>query len=559
MQQCICLCYTSQKAQHFDLCSCCSNYCRRSDGSNAFLVLDLPDDCLLAVLRCFGGDPRSLFSAARAHSRLHQAAVLAASSIKAALQQQHVSSILQYLTSYGQHIDSIDLKAYQPACNLMHQVITLHELPHNQLQGLSSLRLNRVLLQLQPGGGYPGVVGAAAPITNLQLERCVLLDGEEGLAAALPLLPKLQHLSLIGIVTRSGSPISFPSSALQSLQQLTYLETTGPWLPEPVGVGHLQGLTCLQDLRLHGLHKQSIHATVMAGLQQLTYLKVEGYENSCVFEPGVLEGKCLLQHLAVVDCSIAGGSAGVSELLWHLQQLQHLTYINFRSSLRIDGLTLLQRPPQPSQPAASCSTSTSASAPCQKMPSWQHLFPADRLALLPHLRELHIGGIRNHAGPAAAPDVSRLVSCCPGLQVLTMPHLQYSGELLAPLTGLASLQRLDLSPVAGSTEGLEVVCQLTGLRQLHLKDPRGGEGLLFQLTQLKQLTKLQYCWDTFVQVSAQVALASCSSQYLTSIQYPKSAGAVSKRLHHVHLVTSRYRSLSSLLKSQTSRVLLCSL
>ena len=291
---------------------------------------------------------------------------------------------------------------------------------------------------------------------------------------------------MVGIVTGSGSPVSFRSNALQSRQQLTYLETTGPWLPELDDVGNLQGLT---RLRLHGLHKQIIQASMMKGLQQLTYLRVETYDSSCVFEPGVLQGKCLLQHLAVVDCRIAGGSAGVQQLLWNMQQMQHLTYLNLRNSLRIEG----------SSPPAAAYAALTASSKLQHinirfctLPEsvWQHLFPTDRL--LPHLRELHIGGIRSPVGPAAAPEISRLVSCCPGIQVLTMPHLQYSAELLAPLTGLKGLQRLELIPVDESTEGLEVVCQLTGLRQLHLTDPREDEGLLLQVTQLKQLTKLQY-------------------------------------------------------------------
>jgi hypothetical protein len=47
-----------------------------------------------------------------------------------------------------------------------------------------------------------------------------------------------------------------------------------------------------------------------------------------------------------------------------------------------------------------------------------------------------------------------------------------------------------------------VVCQLTGLKQLHLTDPKEDERLLLQLTQLRQLTKLDYCsgWKVFVQV-----------------------------------------------------------
>jgi hypothetical protein len=52
-----------------------------------FPLLQLPDACLLAVLQCCADEPCSLFSAARAHSRLHQAAVLAASSISFVLKE----------------------------------------------------------------------------------------------------------------------------------------------------------------------------------------------------------------------------------------------------------------------------------------------------------------------------------------------------------------------------------------------------------------------------------------------------------------------------------------
>jgi hypothetical protein len=46
------------------------------------LLTELPDPCLLRVLQCCAADDqRSLLSAARAHSRLHQAAVQALSSI----------------------------------------------------------------------------------------------------------------------------------------------------------------------------------------------------------------------------------------------------------------------------------------------------------------------------------------------------------------------------------------------------------------------------------------------------------------------------------------------
>jgi hypothetical protein len=88
---------------------------RRMDAIEApvpSLLLALPDACLLAVLQCCAADDqRSLFCAARAHSRLHQVAVLAQRNITAFItQQQHVDSVLLYLHNHGQHVDTIDLK-----------------------------------------------------------------------------------------------------------------------------------------------------------------------------------------------------------------------------------------------------------------------------------------------------------------------------------------------------------------------------------------------------------------------------------------------------------------
>jgi hypothetical protein len=55
------------------------------------MLLALPDSCLLALLQSYAADDqRSLFSAARAHSRLHQAAVAALHSITAHAPKQHI-------------------------------------------------------------------------------------------------------------------------------------------------------------------------------------------------------------------------------------------------------------------------------------------------------------------------------------------------------------------------------------------------------------------------------------------------------------------------------------
>jgi hypothetical protein len=75
-----------------------------------------------------------------------------------------------------------------------------------------------------------------------------------------------------------------------------------------------------------------------------------------------------------------------------------------------------------------------------------------------------------------------------------MSGWRFSAELLASLTGLSSLQELRLEPQAG-TKGLEAVCQLTGLRRLHLgilKQYDNVEGFPLQLTELRQLTYLEF-------------------------------------------------------------------
>lgn len=72
-----------------------------------------------------------------------------------------------------------------------------------------------------------------------------------------------------------------------------------------------------------------------------------------------------------------------------------------------------------------------------------------------------------------------------------MRGLQYSAGLLAGLTGLSGLQELHVDPSGGPSKGLEEVCKLTQLKHLYLWN-YSEEGLLLQLTQLRQLTKLEY-------------------------------------------------------------------
>ncbi len=73
-------------------------------------LLDLPDPCLLVVLQCCANDSQpSLFSAARAHSRLHKTAAVL-HSFKAVLhEQQQVNSALFHLSKHGTHTKACGL------------------------------------------------------------------------------------------------------------------------------------------------------------------------------------------------------------------------------------------------------------------------------------------------------------------------------------------------------------------------------------------------------------------------------------------------------------------
>lgn len=60
-------------------------------------------------MQCLADDPASVSSAARAHSKLHKAAVLALTKVQVMnlkTQQQLDSSLLPYLARHGQHVDS---------------------------------------------------------------------------------------------------------------------------------------------------------------------------------------------------------------------------------------------------------------------------------------------------------------------------------------------------------------------------------------------------------------------------------------------------------------------
>jgi hypothetical protein len=456
-------------------------------------LVDLPDPCLLAVLRCLADGPISLFSAARAHSRLHQTAVVALSSIIVDVKkQEQMDGVLLYLEQHGKHVGSVHLQVLR--CEL-HHTLTLCKMPPN-LQ-LHSLQCDNLRLQLQPSSdGFQGVLKPGLPLKQLRLHNCMLLDGAEVLAAAwqvLSLLTGLEDLSISCWVDMEE--IYFPTAVIAPLQHLTCLELCvggslqGAHEAIPA-LQPLQELTRLAALKVDCWGSHSVTASILSQLCQLTRLElVDSYSStSDVLAPAALAGKTQLQHLAV---SLSGSAGRAAALLSELRQLTQLTYLGLKNSFHGIG--------EGNPPALAFSVLTASSklqylnvSDCT-LPAgvWQHVFPAGRQ--LPHLHTLLVSSVVNPLGGfAASPAGSRLVSCCPGLQSLDMWLQQYSGEGLATLSGLCSLSTLLVSSTTPGSEGLEVVGQLTGLRHLRLHAYSSQKELLLQVTQLKQLTNLQY-------------------------------------------------------------------
>jgi hypothetical protein len=480
-----------------------------SEESAQSLLLALPDPCLMAVLQyCAASDQRSLLSAARAHSRLHQAAVLVLRSINAEITQQHQpASVLLYLDKHGPNVDCIAIKVVPRHRDT--SPLILRQLP--PAMQLSSLQLTGVDLQLQPGGGLQGVLGSAGvtALKQLWLDECRVHGAEttQALAEALSLLPAgLEHLSIKGFLRSfDGSTLSFPTWVLPQLQQLTCLELDnirlqGPDTNSP-SLQPLQALTQLADVRVIKLPRTAfggeITASMLSGAHNLTRL----YINTTPvgkWEAGVLAGKTQLQHLHVAFCRALGGPADEAQVLSHLWHLQQLTHLTLKFSLRRVWDSL--RRVWDSLPAAAYAALTASSKlqhlsiTGSRLPAgaWQHIFAAGKQ--LPHLQSLNIGRVAQPSGsPVPAPEGNLLVSCCPGLQSLDMQALHHSTGLLAAVQGLSGLHSLCAGyDVCNTSEGCNAVCVLTGLQKLHIVCSTAGvmPRLPLQLTQVKNLTAL---------------------------------------------------------------------
>lgn len=316
----------------------------------ATTLLDLPDPCLLATLRvCAEDDERdnqlTLPSAARAHSRLRQAAVLALDTINRVYpHMQGLERALLYLRKYPAHVTKLQLQScvcrscvscqqrgLRAMCGLR-----LGHLPAG-LQ-LEKLLLTRMQVQLLPSCLGRGVLQPGLPLKHLRLADCTLLDGMAGLAAALQSLPTLELLRISDpqIIVSDGlqQHPALPAQVLEQLQQLTTLVLTGDKLDD-AALQSLAQLTRLRILRLLPANNAAITASVLAGMQQLTVLELGRIDPYAIdFHPVGLAATPHLRKLHLNRCVLHGAAAGgMQMLLSQLQKLMKLTHLHLPDSL----------------------------------------------------------------------------------------------------------------------------------------------------------------------------------------------------------------------------------
>lgn len=441
-------------------------------AEDPFPLLDLPDPCLLAVVRCCE-EPRTLRSAAMAHSRLRHAASIALSSSSACVHsQQQLGSLMQPLVNHPSHVGQLQVRGiglndqgryFVPGCTLY-----ISKLPAN-LRLHSLIITERINVQFHLAAATAGVLQPLrGSLTQLKLDTCALPDAGAGagLAAALAFLPKLQRLSVMPHPRRfssSSSPedVKLPVRNLEPLQYLTCLELASV----QVDLQHLTALTALQVLMLrlrNAASSATLTASVLDRMQQLTSLDLTGS-----FSPSCLAAVPQLRNLAIRDGISPRSAAGVTALLSHLLQMTQLTCLDLASCFEYSA---------PSAAAYSALTASSQLqrlevACCGELPRdvWQQFVPVGRQ--LYHLTALQLdtrswssGDLLSHS-----PPISRFVSGWPGLPQLKLSDRGSAGaaltaEQLGPLTGLTCLTLLQTH--TADRAGVGVILHLTGLRDL---------------------------------------------------------------------------------------------
>ena len=100
----------------------------------------------------------------------------------------------------------------------------------------------------------------------------------------------------------------------------------------------LQGLGCLQELRLRDLKGDTTEDILLSGIPHLTCLTMAGgssqwpFRGECVvLEPDGLAGKTQFHRVELSDCRMDGGVVGTARLMLNLQYLGQLTYLSLHN------------------------------------------------------------------------------------------------------------------------------------------------------------------------------------------------------------------------------------
>lgn len=519
------------------------------------MLLQLPDHLLCHVLQQLGLDCPSVCSAARAHSRLHKAAVAAMSSI-CAKGRHAADSLQQYLTRHGDRVSSIsaqhvDFKLQCRKADVPQQLPVCYK--------LEVLSLQDCQVQLAASAtGHLGLLHAAPQLTKLHLQNCILLDTPGSLKAVLQQLPHLQHLAAAYSVYGP-----FAGDVLQGLSGLTYLSLHGltstcrrvserpsHWREQhitskPIKLEHIRSMKQLRGLKLNNFDEH-VSAETFSGLEHLTLLQLT-HDNRPITlyfngdQPGLrlvdvsaLGYLSQLQHLVlqlVIPCSRVGTQVthvatevSMDCLLAAIDKLTQLTYLQLSGAAShyevlqysapenpfscVGGMR--SRRPRTGSAPSYAALSASSRLQCLKLPwfplppsAWQHVFAPGRKLL--ELQDLTIAGISSEEA-SPVDDMAGLVSCCPNLQRLNLDasvyHWGLRGRQLEPLTALTHLTELTVTfNVPHLRSAAKGLAQLTGLQSLTIHTvgcPQSKmavsktEAELLPLTQLRQLTCLRH-------------------------------------------------------------------
>ena len=400
---------------------------------------------------------------------------------------QRSEEFLQWLHRNGRYVTSLDLQGFSS---------DLTELPCRQLRQLvvsnDTDDTDTPSVQLGPSSSHPGVLHSCSGLTLLKLRSCEIVDSPNSLSA-LSAVPALQHLELSEFHGDDDSDdLGLPSSILQLLTQLTFLEV-GPGIDVTAeSLQHISGLQHLQEFRLaYPSVYLCLSPSSTPGLAQLTGLHTLKLSRATL-DAAVLQDYTQLQQFKLQACTLssADSAAVLLSVLGRQVQLQQLELLDLLCEW----------------PAASAFTALAASSRLQKLyllladlPAgvWQAVF--NRQQQLPQLQFFRSGRFGDEEydnGPVKYPaetdfssaDLSRLVDCCPGLQSVKL-DIQADVQLavLSQLTALTALSVWRANQV--SVKSLSGLARLEDL-SLYVMTPFSAPSLL-HLTALQRLTSLE--------------------------------------------------------------------